>query len=340
MYLFLSAISLISSTSILFNSNLEHFDAYLTTYNKSYTGYNYWNHYMSFKNNIDYINTRNQLNLSYTLGLTPFTDIHKDDFNNMFKGYNKKNVTYNTNHRCHSMTLSNPNIEYDTIDWRAEGQVTDIKDQGQCGSCWAFSAVAVLESAWFRKTGNLISLSEQDLVDCVTDCYGCNGGWPSYAIEYIINGSMPNSTLGDDNYTKGILSEASYSYTATDQPCAYNKTNIVANFTELVILPKESVSHLQDALLSIGPISVAINANDDFQHYSSGLFEVSNDECDPTELDHAVTAVGLGTTSKGKRYYIIKNSWGTDWGQDGYIYFSADVPNMCGIAEDTCYAMA
>lgn len=339
MYFFLSALLLSFTNELIYTSDLSDFESYITKYNKSYNGIDYWNHYNSFKENIDYINQRNQLNLSYTLGLGPFTDISKQDFDYTFKGY-RKNYNVELPHSYHYMTLSNPNVSYNTIDWRAEGQVTDIKDQGQCGSCWAFSAVAVLESAWFRKTGNLISLSEQDLVDCVTDCYGCNGGWPSYAIEYIINGNMPNSTLGDDNYTKGILSEASYSYTATDQPCAYNKTNVVANFTELVILPKESVSHLQDALLSIGPISVAINANDDFQHYSSGLFEVSNDECDPTELDHAVTAVGLGTTSKGKRYYIIKNSWGTDWGQDGYIYFSADVPNMCGIAEDTCYAMA
>ena len=97
-----------------------------------------------------------------------------------------------------------------------------------------------------------------------------------------------------------------------------------------------SLALLQDALLTVGPISVAIDVESDFQFYKSGFFETK--ACSDTELDHAVTAIGFGKTTDGRKYYIIKNSWGTSWGEDGYIYYSADIPNMCGIAQDACYA--
>ena len=116
----------------------------------------------------------------------------------------------------------------------------------------------------------------------------------------------------------------------------YSSGNRGGNITGIITIPQDNVALLQDALLSVGPISVAIDAEDDFQFYKSGIYESTS--CSQTELDHAVTAVGFGETPQGKKYYIIKNSWGTDWGEDGYIYFSADIPNMCGIAHDACYA--
>lgn len=311
----------------------ETFDNYLFLYNKTYDNVEYENRKSIFYTNLEYIDSRNSENLTYTLGINNFTDLTTSEFNNMYKGYNG----IPPYHIPTQHFLSN--VSFRSIDWRAEGLVTNIKDQAQCGSCWAFSAVATMEGTQARNTGNLTSLSEQDLVDCVPDCYGCGGGWPSSAILYVINGTIVNNTniiYGNDTNLSMIDTESSYSYQGTDGTCVYNNTNRGANITGIVGIPKGSDALLQDALISVGPISVAIDAEDDFQFYKSGIF--TSDSCSNTQLDHAVTAVGIGMTSDGRKYYIIKNSWGTSWGEDGYIYYSADIPNMCGIAQDACYA--
>ena len=309
------------------------FDNYLFTYNKTYNYDEYEYRKSIFYTNLEYINSRNTENLTYTLGINNFTDLTTTEFSKMYKGY-RGIPNY---HLPIQHSLSNESFR--SIDWRAEGLVTNIKDQAQCGSCWAFSAVATMEGAQAKKSGNLTSLSEQDLVDCVPDCYGCDGGWPSSAILYVINGTLVNNTniiYGNDTNLSMIDTETSYSYEATDGTCLYNVSNRGANITDIIGIPKGSDDLLQDALISVGPLSVAIDAEDDFQFYKSGIF--SSDSCSNTQLDHAVTAVGLGITSDGRKYYIIKNSWGTSWGEDGYIYYSADIPNMCGIAQDACYA--
>ena len=334
--------------------DLRDFDRYLSHFNKSYPNRTeYYRRANIYFENVDYINLQNTRNHTYTLGINQFTDISPTEFQSTYLGYrgfNSEYYRYRTKSSSlprrfydsllHYPTISNQPIE--SIDWRAEGLVTPIKDQAQCGSCWAFSAVATMEGAQAKKSGNLTSLSEQDLVDCVPDCYGCGGGWPTLAIEYVINGSTPNNTLhfsntSDNNSNISMIdTESSYPYQGTDNNCQYQVGGRGANITGLVNIESGNVASLQDALLTIGPISVAIDVEADFQFYETGFFETT--ECSETELDHAVTAVGFGTTSDGKKYYIIKNSWGTTWGEDGYIYYSADIPNMCGIAQDACYA--
>ena len=310
---------------------LGEFSSFIINYNKTYNSNPYLlDRYLIFSDNMDYINHRNSLNLGYTLKMNKYGDYTFSEFSNLYKGYKGlTNSIENTSYSEHYLTLNS--LNYTTIDWRAEGLVTDIKDQKQCGSCWAFSAVVTMEGAHAKETGNLTSLSEQDLVDCVPDCDGCDGGWPFLAVEYVINGSAT-----DDKNVSGIDTEVSYSYQGFDQTCNFSNSSVGATFTNLTRLPQGSDVHLLDAVLTIGPISVAIDAEDDFQFYSSGIF--NSRTCSNTELDHAVSIVGYGRTSNGTTYYIVKNSWGTDWGQDGYIYWNADIPNMCGISQDACYA--
>ena len=329
-FLFFGTVNTYCNYEVDFSNDFSNF---ITKYDKSYISNEYLLYrYLIFSDNMDYINHRNSLNMSYTLEMNKFGDFTSEEFNALYKGYNgliKSDKKYNQ----HFPTFNT--LNYSTIDWRAEGLVTDVKDQEQCGSCWAFSAVSTMEGAHAKETGNLTSLSEQDLVDCVPDCDGCNGGWPFLAIDYIINGSTTDNPNGTN--VSGIDTEVSYGYKGFDQSCNFSNSTIGANFTHLVKIPQNSSTHLLDAVLTIGPISVAIDAESDFQFYSSGIFTSST--CSQTELDHAVTIVGYGRTSNGTTYYIIKNSWNTDWGQDGYMYYNADIPNMCGIAQDACYAV-
>ena len=326
---------------------MSEFENFVFTFNKSYASQNEYLYRANvFFSNQDYINLKNSQNFTYKLGINQFADQTWDEFRRQYLGYlgeTREYVEYRIASLVPSHTYTIVNTPVDAVDWRAQGLVTPIKDQAQCGSCWAFSAVATMEGAQARKSGNLTSLSEQDLVDCVVDCYGCSGGWPFRAIDWVINGSTPNQTFtntsgsGNDTNISMIDTESFYPYLGTDGSCNYSVGGRGANITGLVEIPQGNSALLQDAVLAIGPISVAIDVETDFQLYKSGFFETT--ECSTTELDHAVTVVGFGRTADGRKYYIIKNSWGTSWGQDGYIYYSADISNMCGIAEDACYAV-
>jgi len=262
---------------------------------------------------------------SYTLGVNKYADLEHTEFVKLMNGYKRSNSSTTSLHRA---TYLSPNIKLDlpdSVDWRNKNYVTPVKDQGQCGSCWAFSTTGSLEGQHFRKSKSLVSLSEQNLVDCSTKYgnNGCEGGLMDFAFQYI-------------KENKGIDTESSYPYEAKDDTCRYNPSAKGATDAGFVDVPENDEDKLKEALATIGPISVAIDAaHDSFQLYKSGVYD---EPACTDNLDHGVLAVGYGTLN-GKDYYIVKNSWGVTWGDQGYILMSRNKGNQCGIASKASYPL-
>lgn len=212
----------------------------------------------------------------------------------------------------------------DELDWReVEGRVTRVKNQGQCGSCWAFASVGALEGQE-RSRGatrnQTIELSEQNLVDCDNSDYGCSGGLMANAFNFI-------------QRQGGLEDEQSYPYEAKFNKCRFNKSNVVFNDTGAAVLPSGDEQKLKQVVAKFGPVAVAIDASSTlFRFYKTGVY--SNQHCNKAfdMLNHAVLVVGYGTDQRFGDFWIVKNSWGTKYGEDGYIRMARNKNNMCGIA--------
>jgi len=290
-----------------------------------------------FMENKNKIARHNQLyqqgHVTYKLALNVFGDLLHHEFVHRMNGFNRttalKMYKGETKPVEDAVTFIEPaNIELPTsVDWRTKGAVTEIKDQGHCGSCWSFSATGALEGQHFRKTGTLVSLSEQNLVDC-SSAYGnngCNGGLMDQAFQYV-----------KDN--GGIDTEKTYPYEGIDDTCKYKAENSGATDRGFVDIPQGNENKLKAALATVGPVAVAIDAShESFQFYSSGVYY--EPQCDSQQLDHGVLAVGYGTDEEGKDYYIVKNSWGTTWGDKGYVKMARNKKNHCGIATSASYPL-
>jgi len=280
--------------------------------------------YQIWKDNLRRIVEHNKKSTNLFLGMNKFGDLTNAEYRSKMLSLRSKKVGSGEG----STFLPPSNIELpDAVDWRTKGYVTPVKDQKQCGSCWAFSATGSLEGQHFRKTGKLVSLSEQNLVDCSRKFgnEGCDGGLMDYAFLYI-------------KHNKGIDTEASYPYKGKDDPCTFKRSTVGANDTGFVDIKSGSEAALKQAVATVGPISVGIDASHfSFQFYVRGVYE--EDDCSSTELDHGVLAVGYGVSPKGRKYWLVKNSWNTDWGQKGYIWMARDYNNNCGIATQASYPL-
>ncbi|CAG9861116.1 unnamed protein product [Phyllotreta striolata] len=250
---------------------------------------------------------------SYRMGVTVFADLTPEEFKSMMK----LSKVGEPEHEERNPTVKFQGELPEEVDWRKKGAVTGVKNQLACGSCWSFSTTGTVEAANYKKTGKLVSLSEQNLVDCDKNDHGCGGGFMISALEYIEK--------------NGIMSEKDYPYEAIDDKCRFNNSDVavkISSFTKVTIGDEDD---LKEKVALIGPVSVAIDATFNFQLYSSGVFDDNSCGNDLQSLDHAVLAVGYGSEN-GKDYWIVKNSWGTDWGMDGYILMSRNKKNQCGIA--------
>jgi C1A family cysteine protease len=290
------------------------FVEHVQKYNKKYEGAEeFFKRFNIFKSNIDYINSENSKNLSYTLALNEFADLTRAEFFSTYTGYSQERRPASS-----GVHIFPPAAPLDAVDWRSKGAVTPVKNQGQCGSCWAFSTTGSTEGLFQISTGTLTSLSEQQLVDCAGSSgnQGCNGGLMDYAFTWMAK--------------NGICSEQDYRYVGRDQTCKKGCKSVgkVKSYTDV---QQGSEDQLLQAVTK-QPVSVAIEADQQaFQFYSGGVFSAA---CG-TQLDHGVLAVGYGSQGS-QNYWIVKNSWGASWGESGYIRMVRG-KNECGISLAASY---
>ena len=299
----------------------QQFQKFIKKYQKKYESINeFLARYEVFRRNV--MDTFKEENSLYRTGITKFSDLTKQEFSKIY---------LNLNYDALAMANFDPtivkvsNAAPDAYDWRDYGRVSPVKDQGSCGSCWAFATVANLEGLYYANKGVMKTFSEQMLVDCDTSDSGCNGGLMQYAFTWLKK--------------NGIMLDSDYPYTGTKGTCKSDKTKYVdmtvtgykklgSSWSTWSAVDEDEV---KEFLYETGPLAIALNA-DPLQTYTSGILDLTSTKCPSSGINHAVTLVGYGTENS-VAYWIVKNSWGTAWGEKGYFRIRRG-NGTCGI---NCY---
>ena len=316
-------------SSVMANDDLPSFLSFIKKFDKTYMSMDHLKERFSiYASNLKVIHNHNTCTdsicspINYTLGETFFTDFSQEEF----KQYHNLQVVKSSLTAGKCTAFKSPNAKIPTsVDWRQQNAVSPVKDQGQCGSCWSFSSTGSMEGAWSIATGNLISLSEQQLVDCSYGLkygnLGCNGGEMDSSFQYAIDSGM----CGEDDYP----------YDAKKGDC--HSCSSQAHFKSCIDVTPNNEANLAQAV-AMNPVSVAIEADTQvFQLYKSGV--ITSSACG-TSLDHGVLVVGYGAEN-GIDFWLVKNSWGAGWGEDGYVKIektsSSSSKGVCGIAMQPSY---
>lgn len=296
------------------------FRAFARRFRRSYaTAEDVLKRFATFSENWKLIRDTNSADLPYKFEVNEYTDMSWDEFKTLKLGASQNCSATKGNHVV-SLNKGMPSHR----DWREEGIVSPVKNQGHCGSCWTFSTTGALEAAYLQKTGKLVSLSEQQLVDCATgyNNFGCNGGLPSQAFEYI-------------KYNGGLDTEESYPYLGQNGTCHYSPSRVGVKVVNSVNITEYDEAELQDAVAFVRPVSIAFEVVEGFRFYKTGVYVSDVCRTKPDTVNHAVLAVGYDTTGDIP-YWIVKNSWGADWGDSGFFKIKLGL-NMCGVATCASY---
>jgi len=311
-------------------ADYEKFVEFVKLYGKKYEGkVEIQARFRNFQHNLRKLESMNSETATY--GITKFFDMTQTEFRRYPCGVDK--LSELTPRRPDFIPNMGKLPEFrdvpPTWDWTTKGAVTPVKNQGQCGSCWAFSVIGNMEGVWFLSGKSLTGLSEEQVVDCSTTDYGCGGGWPFWAM----------SDMDAAPYNGGMDTEASYPYIAGNGQsgtCQWTTGNVGATLPSYESYCNENtntctMNQIQQLLVQYGPLSACLDAIP-MQVYTGGIDNPTN--CDPTSIDHCITIVGYGTNDTTP-FWKIKNSWGTDWGEQGYYYLYRDDSNsgmgVCGI---------
>merc|ERR1712154_718127 len=286
---------------------------------------------------------------TYTVAMNEFADLTNAEFHTRYLAMTQESAQIRLNYQCPVNWSDDGDANPDAVDWRTTANpqstvaVTSVKDQGSCGSCWSFGGAAAFESAMCldgqQDCTSWTGASEQQLVDCgnkdnaaLGPYYdmACNGGWIDNALYYVMQtGYLDN--YDDYPYVSGTTRQAG--------TCVADPSTSAGNLSTCGATAKNSESELQGALSQVGAVGIAIDAGGvGFQLYSGGVYTSST--CSSSRLNHAVTAVGYGADADGTPYWTVKNSWGTAWGDQGYILMRRNYNNMCGVAATPAYAIA
>ncbi|THD18215.1 Secreted cathepsin L 2 [Fasciola hepatica] len=258
--------------------------------------------------------------VTYSMSLNAFSDFSWDEFRDQYaNGHHSDLLSSGGKPDGLAIPFNMTEMSYvpSSLDWRQKGLVREVKNQGHCGSCWAFSTTGALEGQYSKKRGKPLEFSEQQLVDCGGSYgnHGCHGGSVERAFRYL------------EKY--GCERGASYPYYARDGRCHFDQRLAAVWVKSYSTVHSGNEKKLKIMVASRGPVSVAVDADRGFQHYRSGIYQSHG--CSSRHLNHAVLVVGYGL-ERGSAYWIIKNSWGLRWGEQGYIRLARDRGNMCGVA--------